>query len=186
MVLMLCLVTMLCILSFKQDGKSNYTTKENTTEIKQSNDSVFLIKKIDEMSGKTYIFCNRSFIISNDDKSKGFRVDVFIMPDITFKFITVTMVGIGGCNEKDEIIILFENGEKITKKSWNKFNCDGEAYFFLDQKDINLLITHTLSKIRMTNGRSYDSYTGDVKEKDKRYFIQLFYALDNKLVTENK
>ncbi len=28
--------------------------------------------------------------------------------------------------------------------------------------------------------------TGDVKAKDKRYFIQLFYALDNKLVTEKK
>ena len=38
----------------------------------------------------------------------------------------------------------------------------------------------------MTNGRTYDSYTGDVKQKDKRYFIQLLYALDNNLITEKK
>jgi hypothetical protein len=98
----------------------------------------------------------------------------------------VTMVGIGTCNENDEIIILFENGEKITKKSWKKFNCNGEAYFNLTDKEIDLLKKIPMSKIRMSNGRSYDSYTGDVKTKDKRYFIQLFYALDNNLVTEKK
>ena len=36
----------------------------------------------------------------------------------------------------------------------------------------------------MTNGITYDSYTGDVKLKDKRYLIQLFYGLDNKLYVE--
>jgi hypothetical protein len=43
-----------------------------------------------------------------------------------------------------------------------------------------------MSKIRMTNGRSFDSYTGNVIAKDKRYFIQLLYALDNKLILEKK
>ena len=56
----------------------------------------------------------------------------------------------------------------------------------MNEKEIQLLRTQPISKIRMTNGRTYDSYTGDVKEKDKRYFIQLFYALDNKLLTEKK
>lgn len=82
--------------------------------------------------------------------------------------------------ENDEIIILFESGEKITKTSWNR--CYGEAYFNMNEKEIQLLRTQPISKIRMTNGRTYDSYTGDVQEKDKRYFIQLFYALDNKLL----
>jgi hypothetical protein len=56
----------------------------------------------------------------------------------------------------------------------------------MTEKEIQLLRTQTLSKIRMTNGRTYDSYTGDVKQKDKRYFIQLFYALDNNLITDKK
>jgi hypothetical protein len=100
--------------------------------------------------------------------------------------ITVVMVGIGSCNENDEIIILFENGEKIVKKSWNSFNCDGEAYFNINELEMKLLRTLPMSKIRMTNGRSFDSYTGDVIAKDKRYFIQLLYALDNKLILEKK
>jgi hypothetical protein len=147
-------------------------------------DSVYLIKSTDEMSDKTYIYTNRDFVVSNESKTKGFRIGTYIKKDMTFQMITVTMVGIGSCNEKDEIIILFENGEKITKKSWKEFNCKGEAYFNLNDSEIDLLRTQSISKIRMTNGRTYDSYTGDLLEKDKRYFIQLFYCLDNGLVTE--
>ena len=167
MTLMMCLMTMV---SFGQTSK----------------DSVYVVKETDAMSGKTYVYGNRAFIVANDEGKIGFRVDPYIKDDLSFGMITVTMVGIGSCNENDEIIILFENGEKITKKSWKKFNCDGEAYFDMNEKEIQLLRTQPISKIRMTNGRTYDSYTGDVKEKDKRYFIQLFYALDNKLLTEKK
>ncbi len=150
-------------------------------------DSVYLVKEIDVMSDMTCIYANRSFIVANDAGKIGFHVGTLIKDDFTLILIAVTMVGIGNCNENDEIIILFENGDKITKESWKKFNCDGEAWFnSLTEKEIDLLRTQKLSKIRMTNGRTYDSYTGDVKEKDKRYFIQLFYSLDNKLVTEKK
>lgn len=151
-----------------------------------SKDSVYLVKKTDEMSGETYVYGNRAFIVANDAGKIGFRIDTYIENDLSFSVIIVTMVGIGNCNENDEIIILFENGEKITKKSWKKFNCEGEAYFNMNEKEIQLLRTQPISKIRMTNGRTYDSYTGDVKEKDKRYFIQLLYSLDNKLLTEEK
>lgn len=149
-----------------------------------SPDSVYVVKETDAMSGDTYVYGNRAFVVANDESTKGFRIDTYIKNDFSFGMITVKMVGIGSCNENDEIIILFENGEKITKKSWKKFNCEGEAYFNLSDSDIELLRTQPMSKIRMTNGRSYDSYTGDVKNKDKRYFIQLFYALDNKLFIE--
>jgi hypothetical protein len=149
-------------------------------------DSVYVVKEVDEMSGKTYVYGNRGFICANDEGKIGFHVSTYIKSDLSFSMITVTMVGIGSCNENDEIIILFDNGEKIVKKSWKKFNCDGEAYFDMNKKDLQLLRTQTLSKIRITNGRSYDSYTGDVKQKDKRYFIQLLYALDNKLTTDKK
>lgn len=165
MTLMMCLMTMV---SFGQASK----------------DSVYLVKETDAMSGETYVYVNRGFIIANDTGKIGFIVDSYVRDNLSFGFIVVNMVGIGRCNENDEIIILFENGERITKKSWKKFNCDGEAYFNMNEKEIQLLRTQPISKIRMTNGRTYNSYTGDVKEKDKRYFIQLFYALDNKLITE--
>ena len=164
--LMMCLVT---ILSFGQ------------------RDSVYVIKETDAMDGRVIAYSSRDFICTNDAGKIGFRVSAHInFRDIKFSMITATMVGIGWCNENDEIIILFENGEKIIKTSWKEFNCDGETYFNMDEEDIELLRTQPLSKIRMTNGRTYDSYTGDVKQKDKRYFIQVLYALDNNLITNKK
>ena len=49
---------------------------------------------------------------------------------------------------------------------------------------MKLLKTQPMSKIRMTNGRTYESYTGDVTDKNKRYFIQLFNAIENKIIVE--
>ena len=154
--------------------------------IAQNADSVFVQVEKDEMSGKTYVYPNRTFVVANENSTKGFKVDAFIKENLVMSSIMTVMVGIGGCNENDEIIILFENGEKITKRSWKKFNCDGESYFDFTNSELQMLRTLPLSKIRLTNGRTFDSYTGDVKEKDKRYFIQLLYALDNKLVQQVK
>lgn len=148
----------------------------------QTTNSVYLYKITDDMSGEIFIIPNRFLIVANETGKKGFRIQPAVNEnEMTFRTLIVEMVGIGNCNENDEIIILFENGEKITKKSWNTFNCEGTAYFDFTELEINLLRKHPISKIRMTNGRSYDSYTGDLKETDKRYFIQFFYALDNKL-----
>jgi len=150
-----------------------------------SKDNVYVIKETDAMSGKSYVYGSRDFICANDAGKIGFRIFTHINSEtLKFSMITATMVGLGTCNENDEIIILFENGQKIIKKSWKKFNCDGETYFNIDNEEIELLRTQPLSKIRMTNGRTYDSYTGDVKLKDKKYFMQLFHALDNGLITE--
>lgn len=155
----------------------------------QNKDSAFLCKEVDAMDGTTFVYSNRNFVCANEEKTKGFKVDIAVNSKdepILFYYITVNMVGLGSCNEKDEIIILFENGEKIIKKSWKEFNCDGRACFFVDNKELQLLRTLQLSKIRMTNGRSYENYTGDVKDKDKRYFIQLIYSIDNNLTTVKK
>ena len=35
-----------------------------------------------------------------------------------------------------------------------------------------------MAKIRIQNGYTFDSLTGDVKNKDKNYFIDLFYAIE--------
>jgi len=147
-------------------------------------DSVYLIEWKDEMNKKTYLRTSRKFVVENEKSTKGFIVDAFTSRDFTLHSILIQMVNIGVCNENDEMIILFENGEVITKKSWKEFNCKGDAYFSINDSDMELLRTQPLSKIRITNGVSSESFTGTVEVKDKRYFIQLLYSLDNKLTTK--
>ena len=147
-------------------------------------DSVHVVKNTDAMSGEIYVYPNRDFVCANETKTKGFKVTPVLKQNLLFEWIAVTMVGVGGCNENDEMIILFENGEKIIKKSAHKFNCKGNAYFNISDSDMKLLKTQPMSKIRMTNGRTYESYTGDVTDKNKRYFIQLFNAIENKIIVE--
>lgn len=145
-------------------------------------DSVYVVKETDVMTSKSYYYPSRVLVVSDESGKTGFKIDCYIKDDGgRLSDLLVTMVNIGSCNENDELIILFENGEKITKTSWKKFNCKGEAYFTLDSNDIELLKSNKISKIRMTNGYSFQSFTGDVKSKDKRFFIQLLYGIENKL-----
>lgn len=155
-----------------------------------SADSVYIVKETDDMSGKTHMSANRSFIVSNNASNtsdlKGFNIGYYILDNMPNGCLVLRMTGIGNCNENDEIIILFENGQRISKGSFASFNCKGDAYFEFSKSDMDILRKQPMSKIRVTNGRSHDSYTGDVEVKDKRYFIQLFYALDNMLISEKK
>jgi hypothetical protein len=147
-------------------------------------DSVYVIKETDAMSDKSYLYPNRAFVVSNLKLGVGAKIDCYIKDNLKIHSLMVKMIGLGSCNENDEIIILLENGDKITIVSWKKFNCDGEAYFNLSDSDISKLKSSELLKIRITNGRTFKSLTEDVKKEDKRYFIQLIYALENKKITE--
>lgn len=152
-----------------------------TTGFSQGND-VQIFREKDQMSDKIYTYTDRRIVLANDERTKGFSVDAYVQNGLSDLTIVIKMVGLGSCNENDEIIILFENGEKMIKKSIGEFNCKGQALFLLNDKEKQLLRSQPISKIRITNGRTYDSFTGDVKVEDKRYFIQLFYSLDNNLV----
>lgn len=145
-----------------------------------------VISDTDAMSGRTTLYADRGLVVANNDQTVGFVIDAIMNNELKLRGLFVSMVNIGRCNEKDEIIILFDNGEKIIKKSIKDFNCDGEALFSLTDKELDLLRKQTLSKIRMTNGSSFESYTGDVKEVDKEYFITLLDCLDNnRLIIKN-
>jgi hypothetical protein len=54
----------------------------------------------------------------------------------------------------------------------------GDAYFYLNKSDIDKLSTLAISKIRITNGYTYESVTATVD--NPRYFIQIFWAIKNK------
>lgn len=160
-------------------GQNSKTTSKPKQE---KNDSVYVIKSYDDVSGKTFYYTSWDIVCLNPSKTKGFSLGVYIKDEMKFGFLTVKMAGIGGlCNEKDELIILFENGERIITKSWAEYNCKGDAYFYIDEVDIERLRKNPISKIRVTNGIDFDSYTAEIIKIDKRFFIQLFYCLDNKL-----
>ena len=158
----------------------------SVNSVNAQTDSVTIIKLVDEMDGTSYLVPSNRIIIANKEETKGFIIDAFLTEDLTLQTLYVQMVGIGSCNEEDKIIIQLEDGEKITSTSWKDFNCEGEAYFRLTKSDFEKLKNSPISKIRMTNGRTYDSYTGEISSEKSRWFIQLFYAMDNNLFTLQK
>ena len=104
----------------------------------------------------------------------GFRIESswkYNSPEPVFDGIMAKVVGLGSCVENVEMIILFDNGEKITKTSWNKFNCEGNAWYNLIESERTLFKTIPISKIRFTNSRTYDSITGTLEVPD--YFITI-------------
>ena len=138
-----------------------------------------VIETKDDMTDKVSYTPSEGLLCGNDDLSKGFRID----PNITvkngkkvIKNLIISMVGIERCNEKNKLIILFENGEKLNLLSWNKFNCKGTAYFRLTDETISALSTNEITKIRLTNGRSYKSFTYEMT--NKAYFVELFGLLE--------
>ena len=81
---------------------------------------------------------------------------------------------IGNCDEKDQLIFLFDDGSKISISSWNKFNCKGNAYFNLTEDELNSLKTKLVTTIRFVNGYTSDSFTYTLKKLEKDYFINVY------------
>jgi hypothetical protein len=153
----------IALLAFQSVGYSQY--KKAT-----------IIKEVDEMTLETYYYPSRHFIVANKEKTKGFSIGAHLNENNMFDDIIATIYGLGGCVENSTIIVLLQGDRRITIKSWNKFNCDGTAYFDVPYEDIELLRTYPIVKIRITNGFNYEEYTGDVLEEDSRYFIDIINA----------
>lgn len=136
-------------------------------------------KSVDEMTDKVSYFPSERFLATNKEKNKGCALDMVIDEKngkLTSEFIAAQMVGLESCNENNTLIILFENGEKFTLNSWNKFNCKGNAYFSLSKNQIELLKVSPISKVRITNGRSLKSYTSEIEYKS--YFVDFYSELN--------
>lgn len=163
------------------------------TSYSQSNpkikkDSVYIGKQIDDMEGKTYYYASRGMVSKNE--KQGFRLSCFIEGEsdneLFVRDLSLKMVGIGGCVENNTLIIKFDDETKIDLKSWNDFNCDGDAWFNINEEQGNLLATKKIVKIKVQNGRTYDSYTADIMASDSDYFIQLYNAMKNKKIKIEK
>jgi hypothetical protein len=147
---------------------------------------VYIAEQKDEMTDKVYYYTSRQLLCVNpDDKKQGFAVTFFMDKkgdDVKTAELKVKVVGVGSCHEKDEIFFLLDGDVKVKGLMWNDFNCDGKAWFKISESDKELLAEKKLLKIRVQNGRSYESYTHIVEPDNQDYFIQLFYSVKNQKI----
>lgn len=140
-------------------------------------DTVFLYVIKDDLEGTQFFTPSYDMIIANKEKTEGAKLSMHLKTSGEFSFLTAKLIGLGNCVEDSELIILFDNEEKITISSWNEFNCKGNAYFSLTKKEEELLASHELKTIRIRNGETYKSVTSS-DFSNSRYYIQLFSAVN--------
>jgi len=131
----------------------------------------------DKMTDKEYYFAQRKMICANPEKTKGFTITPNFKADkggMKNGGFMCKNVNIGSCDENDSLIILFEDDTKITLTAWNKFNCEGNAYFDFSESQLKDLSTKKVNTIRFSNGRSYESLTVTLKEDQKDYFVRAY------------
>lgn len=156
----------------------------------KTDSSYHIVKLLDDMTDKVYYMPSSNFVLANEKKTQGFKLDFFIKgnsdDEIEATGLSIIMVDIGSCCENNVIIILLEGGEKISLKSWNKFNCEGKAYFKIGKDEVESLSKNKAIKIRVENGRTHDSFTKEVPEKNQDYFIQVIRAIKEKRIKTEK
>ena len=136
-------------------------------------------KVVDDMTDEVNYYATLNLIVSNDEKTKGITLHPSIRKkgnNLVAYDLICSIVGLGNCNEKNKLIIMFEDESKINITSWNKFNCKGKAYFELNQSQVIELSTKKIIKIRLTNGQSYESITAEPSMQD--YFITFYKELE--------
>jgi len=141
--------------------------------------------EIDDMSEKTYFLAD-PLVKLDHDSNKGFRLELFYNPN-TKKANTLYIkhLGLSNCSSDDKLIIMFEDGSKMYNTSFNKYNCDGKALFFLTKKDVKKLKSMAISKVRITSGNTFSQFTVELEAEEKAYFIQMYASLHEILSVHN-
>ena len=132
-----------------------------------------LTKIMDTMTDKIYFVDSGTYYL-DEANDQGFRLDGLWKMNSEvpiFEGFTAKVIGIGSCVENVTMIIQLENGEKITKITWNKFNCEGNCFFRFTPKELEMLQTIPISRIRFQNGRTYEQMTGE--PNNPRFFIEI-------------
>lgn len=158
-------------------------------ECSAQSDSAKVIKYEDEMTNQSFYTPSKNIPLISPDNSSGFAVSLGIEQGngkLVADGIRVKMFSMGSCCEKSELIVMFEDSTKFTLVSWNKFNCEGNAWFNLTDNQIKQLSEKPLLKIRLMNGYTFDSLTSEVSEGADEYFINLFEQMSANLYTVKK
>lgn len=146
-------------------------------------DSVYIVKHVDDMTDKVYYWPSRRMVVTDENKKLGVIFDAFVVADGSkIDAISCDLVGIGSCNENDELILRFADDTKIKMTSYAKFNCEGNAWFNINNSAADKLRSQKITKIMVINGRTHDSFTRDVPTENQDYYVQLFFAVDTKKI----
>jgi hypothetical protein len=147
-----------------------------------------IVKDCDDMTDKCVYYPRYNMIVANDAKTIGFTMDARVVENsgqLSMADIMVKSVNIGNCNENDKLILLFDDSTKLSLGSWNKFNCEGNAWFSVRHSDLDKLGSHKIIKAYFMNGRSYDSYSSTIKPEDQDYFIKIIAdCRENKVIVK--
>lgn len=166
--------------TFSQSGDTTKATKKNLEYY------IEICKDI--MNDKEYAFGSKSLICSENGK-KGFSIRItwkIKNKNVDYQGLNIKSVDIGNCNENDELLFLFDDNSKFSMKSWNKFNCDGDSYFDLYSKNLDDFSSKKVAAIRFVNGRSFESYTYKLTDKEQSYFIDAKKAFESKKFVQVK
>lgn len=145
--------------------------------------SIQITEVRDKITGETSLSVQREVFVSNR-WTIGIVIAVF--PDLSGDHILQTRHhGLGKCCEKNELVIILEDGNKWKATAANEYNCDGEGAYWMTQEDLNFLKSSPMDKVSLTNGVSKEEYTGDVPSRDKSFFEELYYALRDYQSIEN-
>ena len=164
----------------------SYSQQGDTTKDNKSSLPYYIEICKDKMTDKEYAFGSKMLICSETGE-KGFKIRISWdnkKGKVSYNSLVVFFLGTGNCNENNELIFLFEDNTKYSLKSWNEWNCNGTSYFDSYHKSFDKLNTKKIKVIRFINGRTLDSYTYTLLEKEQSFFIEAKKAFDeNKFVS---
>ena len=123
--------------------------------------------------------------LSFDDKYISRVLDVygdnseFIEFTPTIEKSIIVKSSLSCVDEGSSFQIIFENDEEINLTSWNDFNCEGDSFFDLANTMLSKMVK-PIKKLMFQDGRSFESYTHEVSEEDKNFFIEIIDAINEK------
>lgn len=152
------------------------TEKKTETINEHTKGEYYVAKHIDDMTDKVYYYSSKKLFCQDNSKTKGFSLTYLFEGktdnDIKIRGLSLQVVGLN-CLENTELLFLFDDSSKLSVKSWNKFNCKGNAWYQLTASQTKQLASKTIKKIRVENGRNYKSYTQELEGEDKSYLVNM-------------
>jgi len=133
-----------------------------------------IFKSCDDMTNECIYFSDSDLILANEKKTKGFTLSPSIDEkdgQIYMSGLIASMVNIGACCEKNVLIVMFADSTKLSFTSWNKFNCEGNAYFHMNSSDAEMFFSKPIIKLKIENGYTHDEFSCSVKDPSRKYFL---------------
>jgi len=135
----------------------------------------------DEMSTKITTSLKYPFNATNDAGTDGFVLTVFLnvvkgkpsMDKYTNKYVSLShhIDGVS-CTEDLSITFKFADGSLLETSYASDFECDGGSLYAFSAKEISILASKRITKVKLQDGRSYKSITVDIESDKHGYYFR--------------